>query len=141
MGGLTLWIENFNTALEELRQVEESVSWSRPSADTDKLYMSLGGGDMLEVGHPSPPDHDHDPRQAGHPVLHLVQWLQVDVLLWMISCDKSLLTRTESSAMMESWTVWWRVCTGTGRITTSSSEASPTTRTGLVVRSGNTTLL
>ena len=26
---------------------------------------------MLEVGHPSPPDHDHDPRQAGHPVLHL----------------------------------------------------------------------
>ena len=59
------------TANETFAQVEESVSWSRPSADTDKLYMSLGGGDMLEVGHPSPPDHDHDPRQAGHPVLHL----------------------------------------------------------------------
>ena len=33
--------------------------------------MSLGGGDMLEVGHPSPPDQGDDPRQAGFPVLHL----------------------------------------------------------------------
>ena len=46
--GPTAWLSNYNTALEELRHVDDTCdgkeSWSRPSADTDKLYMSLGGG-------------------------------------------------------------------------------------------------
>ena len=29
------------------------------------------GGDMIEVGHPSPPSPNNDPRKAGFPVLHL----------------------------------------------------------------------
>ena len=29
------------------------------------------GGDMIEVGHPSPPSPNNDPRKAGYPVLHL----------------------------------------------------------------------
>jgi len=73
--GPTAWLSNYNTALEELRHVDDTCdgqeSWSRPSADTDKLYMSLGGGDMIEVGHPSPPSPNNDPRKAGYPVLHL----------------------------------------------------------------------
>ena len=71
--GPTAWLGNYNTALAELTEdgQEASVTWSRPNPDTDKLYMSLGGGDMIEVGHPSPPSPTNDPRQAGYPVLHL----------------------------------------------------------------------
>ena len=69
--GPTAWLSNFNNAMEELTNVDDSVNWTRPSADTDKLYMSLGGGDMIEVGHPSPPSPNNDPRQAGFPVLHM----------------------------------------------------------------------
>ena len=36
--------------------------WLRPSGDTDKLYMSMGGGDIIEVGHPTPRDGQFDPR-------------------------------------------------------------------------------
>ena len=38
--------------------------WSRPSQDSDKLYMSVGGGDVIEVGHPTPNkiSEQDDPR-------------------------------------------------------------------------------
>ena len=36
--------------------------WLRPSSDSDKLYMSMGGGDVIEVGHPTPRDGQFDPR-------------------------------------------------------------------------------
>ena len=36
--------------------------WLRPDSETDKLYMSMGGGDIIEVGHPTPRDGQLDPR-------------------------------------------------------------------------------
>jgi len=45
--------------------------WLRPSGDTDKLYMSMGGGDIIEVGHPTPRDGQFDPRHKGQPMLHV----------------------------------------------------------------------
>ena len=67
--GPTAWLANYTSALAELSgpgdSVEASSEWSRPPADTDKLYMSLGGGDMIEVGHPAPAAPLDDPRTAG----------------------------------------------------------------------------
>ena len=37
-------------------------SWCRPPADLDRLYMSVGNGDVIEVGHPQPKGGDVDPR-------------------------------------------------------------------------------
>ena len=70
--GPSAWLANYTSALAELTGPEEEAGeWSRPPADTDKLYMSLGGGDMIEVGHPAPGQLGQDPRVAGFPVLHL----------------------------------------------------------------------
>lgn len=40
-------------AIEKL--AKEGVNFSRPPDDTDKLYMSLGGSDVIEVTHPTGP--------------------------------------------------------------------------------------
>ena len=40
--------------------------WLRPKAETDKLYMSMGGGDVIEVGHPTPRENQEDPRYLPH---------------------------------------------------------------------------
>ena len=45
--------------------------WLRPQSETDKLYMSMGGGDVIEVGHPTPQAGRDDPRQRGEPVIHV----------------------------------------------------------------------
>lgn len=37
-------------------------SWRRPSSDSDRLYMSVGNGDVIEVGHPTSKNSDDDPR-------------------------------------------------------------------------------
>ena len=38
------------------------ISWRRPSSDLDRLYMSVGNGDVIEVGHPASRNEDEDPR-------------------------------------------------------------------------------
>ena len=52
--GPSAWLDNFTSALSELTGPggEGAAEWTRPPAHTDKLYMSLGGGDMIEVGDP-----------------------------------------------------------------------------------------
>ena len=40
----------------------DASNWKRPSADLDRLYMSVGGGDVIEVGHPTAPPGYEDPR-------------------------------------------------------------------------------
>ena len=64
------WQSQYNSAHQLLAQ-EEGAVWARPEPSSDKLYMSLGGGDMIEVGHPGPHPGTEDPRQAGFPLLHL----------------------------------------------------------------------
>ena len=65
------WQAQYNSALQVLASLEDGTDWARPEPSTDKLYMSLGGGDLIEVGHPSPLPGTDDPRQAGQPLLHL----------------------------------------------------------------------
>ncbi len=75
------WLKHYQNGLNVLCDHEEDQTsgglgfvdegWLRPSAESDKLYMSMGGGDVIEVGHPTPPEGVDDPRIHGHPVLHM----------------------------------------------------------------------
>merc|ERR1712059_84144 len=65
---VTCWSTHYTSALTQL---EDISAWQRPAPATDKLFMSIGGGDLIEVGHPSPQPGDSDPRTSGIPVLHL----------------------------------------------------------------------
>jgi len=63
MGGP--WKKYFEEALDQITggQEQEKELWTRPAQETDKLYMSVGESELIEVGHPTPnrPD-DVDPR-------------------------------------------------------------------------------
>ncbi len=76
--GQAPWLQYYRDALDELSDHGEEGSagdepsaerelWSRPPADSDKLYMSVGGGDVIEVGHPMPSkiSEQEDPRYSG----------------------------------------------------------------------------
>ncbi len=45
-----VWNEYLDEAVARL--ADQGVDFRRPPADTDKLYMSLGGDDLIEVSHP-----------------------------------------------------------------------------------------
>jgi nucleoside phosphorylase len=47
-------------------------NFTRPSDETDKLFMSVGCKDVIEVGHPSPPQDSplFNARARGFPVVH-----------------------------------------------------------------------
>ena len=66
--------------------------WSRPGADTDKLYMSLGGGDMIEVGHPAPAAPAEDPRQAG--------------LIIIINYNNNNINNNNKVSLSSIWALW-----------------------------------
>ncbi|TRY69155.1 hypothetical protein TCAL_02185 [Tigriopus californicus] len=63
------WLGYYRSAQQHLES-EMGGDWTRPSAETDKLYMSVGGGDVIEVGHPPPKGQVEDPRVYGEPLLH-----------------------------------------------------------------------
>ncbi|CAN7981345.1 unnamed protein product [Ixodes pacificus] len=50
---------------------DQESDFSRPPASSDHLYMSIGGKDLIEVGHPTAPRDTPDPRLPGRPVVHL----------------------------------------------------------------------
>lgn len=49
------WLNYLREALNTLRG-QADQDFSAPSADTDKLYMSIGERDLIEVAHPAPLD-------------------------------------------------------------------------------------
>jgi len=69
--GQTCWQANYSSALSELSSDQDDQTWVRPDQGTDKLFMSIGGGDLIEVGHPTPTPGKEDPRGEGTPVLHI----------------------------------------------------------------------
>lgn len=50
---------------------DQESDFSRPPASSDHLYMSIGGKDLIEVGHPVAPQGVPDPRLPDRPVVHL----------------------------------------------------------------------
>lgn len=64
-----IWEKLLQKGVEELR--ESDLDFGRPPPQTDKLYMSIGTKDVIEMAHPSPPDdHPYDPRANGFPQIH-----------------------------------------------------------------------
>lgn len=51
-----IWNRYIDEAVEKLSK--DGVNFSRPSEETDKLYMSLGGSDVIEVTHPTSSSSD-----------------------------------------------------------------------------------
>lgn len=58
--GPTPWIQYMAEGNAKLG--EQEMDFSRPSESTDKLYMSIGGSDVIEVSHPLPPEGSENVR-------------------------------------------------------------------------------
>ena len=66
------WLNHFVAGLNDLsHEGKFDEGWTRPPPESDKLYMSVGGGDLIEVGHPAPRGGGIDPRALGNPVVHV----------------------------------------------------------------------
>ncbi|XP_076257616.1 uncharacterized protein LOC143194790 isoform X1 [Rhynchophorus ferrugineus] len=63
------WIKYLREGLDKL-STQREPDFHAPSADTDKLYMSIGDRDLIEVAHPLPQDGSVK-RQEGCPRIHL----------------------------------------------------------------------
>ncbi|XP_076309764.1 uncharacterized protein LOC143225013 isoform X2 [Tachypleus tridentatus] len=62
------WEDYIRRATETLANQE--ADFNRPSPETDKLFMSIGGKDIIEVGHPQAPEGTVDHRQPGKSMIH-----------------------------------------------------------------------
>lgn len=50
------WMQYLNEGLKGITSSELEQDFARPDAETDKLFMSIGERDIIEVAHPSPAD-------------------------------------------------------------------------------------
>lgn len=48
------WLQYMSDGNSKL--LAQEMDFSRPDESTDKLYMSIGGSDVIEVSHPLPPE-------------------------------------------------------------------------------------
>uniref|UniRef100_T1J663 Winged helix-turn-helix domain-containing protein n=1 Tax=Strigamia maritima TaxID=126957 RepID=T1J663_STRMM len=62
------WSAYANETIENVAR--EEIDFSRPPSNSDKLYMSLGGKDVIEVDHPLPLDGSANHQQEGVPRVH-----------------------------------------------------------------------
>ncbi|XP_076067757.1 uncharacterized protein LOC143040560 [Oratosquilla oratoria] len=67
--GVAPWLKYYDESLSKLK--EQEMDFSRPDPSTDKLYMGIGGSDVIEVSHPLPPDGATKVRDSARPVIHL----------------------------------------------------------------------
>ncbi|ESO04745.1 hypothetical protein HELRODRAFT_172421 [Helobdella robusta] len=49
----------------------QQVTFERPRPETDRLFMNIGGSDMIEVGHPAVPEEVKGKQKQGQPVVRL----------------------------------------------------------------------
>ncbi|XP_076341868.1 uncharacterized protein LOC143242390 isoform X1 [Tachypleus tridentatus] len=50
--------------------LDQEMDFSRPPSESDKLFMSVGGDNVIEVSHPQPPTGTEDPHASVSPVVH-----------------------------------------------------------------------
>ncbi|CAG2165177.1 unnamed protein product [Oppiella nova] len=63
-----VWEHYLQEGVDMLRESEPD--FVRPDPQTDKLYMSIGTKDVIEMAHPCPPNDTYDPRSNGFPKIH-----------------------------------------------------------------------
>lgn len=64
-----IWEYYIEQGIKLLKQ--QGIDASRPKPETDKLYMSIGQDDTIEVSHPEPSEDEIDLRKEGQPMCHL----------------------------------------------------------------------
>ncbi|XP_064643977.1 uncharacterized protein LOC135497910 isoform X3 [Lineus longissimus] len=62
-----IWQHYIEEGLAEL--TEQEASYVRPNAASDRLFMSIGGHEVIEIGHPTCPEGTPDFRISGVPCL------------------------------------------------------------------------
>lgn len=55
-GSTPPWMNYLRDGLNILGSHQEESDFKMPNSDTDKLYMSIGEKDLIEVAHPIPQD-------------------------------------------------------------------------------------
>lgn len=68
-GGPTPWLQYMAEGVSKLGAQE--MDFTRPNEATDKLYMSIGGSDVIEVSHPLPPEGSENVRDPTKPRIHM----------------------------------------------------------------------
>ncbi|OTF77999.1 UDP Phosphorylase-like protein [Euroglyphus maynei] len=74
VGGEPSWERYIEEARHRLQESDD-LEFIRPAENTDKLYMSIGTNDVIEMAHPEPDpqdvlDEQTDPRKRGMPKIH-----------------------------------------------------------------------
>ncbi|XP_047737758.1 uncharacterized protein LOC108664786 isoform X2 [Hyalella azteca] len=65
------WLEYLRASERAL--ADQEMCFARPAASTDKLFMNIGGSDVIQVTHPSPQDGQKSVRTEGVSRVHLGQ--------------------------------------------------------------------
>lgn len=63
-----IWEYYIEQGVKLLKQ--QDIDASRPKPETDKLYMSIGQKDTIEVNHPEAAEDEMDLRREGQPMCH-----------------------------------------------------------------------
>ena len=63
--------ENYIDEGQELLQGQQ-VSFSRPRQESDRLFMNIGGDDVIEMQHPAVPDDAPEHQRPGKPLIRSV---------------------------------------------------------------------
>lgn len=63
-----IWEYYIDEGIKTLKQ--QDIDASRPPVDTDKLFMSIGSKDTIEVNHPEAAEDEVDLRKDGRPMCH-----------------------------------------------------------------------
>jgi len=63
-----IWEYYIDEGIKSLKQ--QDVDASRPTSDTDKLFMSIGSKETIEVSHPEAAEDEVDLRREGRPMCH-----------------------------------------------------------------------
>lgn len=65
------WKYYLKEGFENLENLQSEHDFKQPSIDSDKLYMTIGDRDVIEVAHPIEPNDTPNKRTIGCPKIHL----------------------------------------------------------------------
>lgn len=65
------WKNYLKEGYENLENLQSEHDFKQPPIDSDKLYMTIGERDVIEVAHPTEPNDTPNKRVIGCPKIHL----------------------------------------------------------------------
>ena len=86
--------ENYVHDGQELLQGQQ-VSFNRPRAESDRLFMNIGGDDVIEMQHPAVPADTPEHQRPGKPMIRSVFTLDLMTELGLHGAEVANLTPVE----------------------------------------------